>query len=109
MRHTIVLNPYFAHFQCITLMLTYEMNALVRTLDHYMQEISVVHRSLKVFTSHSCISQKLYKLQVVSNWTLGLGDVGNTTASASGESSGILEMLTLFSANAIGKGTRPKK
>ena len=85
MRHTKVLDPYFANFQCIHLILAYEMNALVRAIDHYMQEISDVLRIIKIFTSHSCILLKLYKLQVISNWTLGSGDGGNTTASASGE------------------------
>ena len=85
MRHTKVLDPYFANFQCIHLILAYEMNALVRAIDHYMQEISDVLRIIKIFTSHSSMSLKLYKLQVISNWTLDSGDGGNTTASASGE------------------------
>ena len=86
MRHTKVLDPYFANFQCIHLILAYEMNALVRAIDHYMQEISDVLRIIKIFTSHSCILLKLFKLQVISNWTLDSGHGGNTTASAaSGE------------------------
>ena len=53
MRHTKVLDPYFANFQWIHLILAYEMNALVRAIDHYMQEISDVLRIIKIFTSHS--------------------------------------------------------
>ena len=43
-----------------------------------------VHRILNIHFP-LCVLLKLYKLQVVSNWTLGSGDGGNTTASASGE------------------------
>ena len=61
----------------------------MRSLDHYMQEISESDGCSQTLNIHFslCISPKLYKLQVVSNWTLGSGDGGNTTASASGESS----------------------
>ena len=98
MRHTKVLDPYFANFQCIHLILAYEMNALVRAIDHYMQEISDVLR-IRII---NCTNFRLYPTGL---WTRAMVATQLLLPVVSYKChKGILGMLTLYCANAIEKG-----